>query len=405
MKMLKVDCEVSSPDYIRNTEDFLKDLVRGGHGIVEVTLQGGPVYIVADMAAAKAIFEDAKNFSFAPIGLSSEQGLSDGMKAYVEEGFESQLVSANYDDYRDLRKLMNKAFKYSHGDRVDAVDMAAKRHLASILGDSDSTEIDALALCRKYWLPLIADIIGVGSLSSSELVLLARSARQLNEGYGLQGDRDAMKALASAKEIVSGLIRKVVQADSAPAHSALRCFLNEVDAEVAIDLAQTFILGSIDTGSGVLALQTHLLAGNPDQCARFLAMSEAEQQDAVTELASKEAPVYYMPRFAVNDVDVLGIEIPAGSCLQVALHGLNSCANPDFDIARSSQGACPMHNNETIPFGHARHKCPGEAMARHLIPIFLNGVFSRFSVAAVKSFRKELNPFSRSVAELVLTLE
>jgi cytochrome P450 len=235
--------------------------------------------------------------------------------------------------------------------------------------------------------------------------LLARSARQLNEGYGLQGDREAMTVLASAKEIVSGFIRKVVQADSAPQYSALRCFLNEVDTEVAIDLAQTFILGSIDTGSGVLALQTHLLASHPDQRARFLAMNEAEQQVAVTELAAKEAPVYYMPRFAVNDVEVLGIEIAAGSCLQLALHGINSCANPDFDIARASQGACPIHNNETIPFGHARHKCPGEAMARHLIPIFLNGFFSHFDVTGIKSFKKDLNPFSRSVAEFVLTVK
>lgn len=405
MTMLNAGVEVSSPDYIRNTEDFLKDLVRGGHGIVQATLQGGPVYIVADMAAAKVIFEDAKNFSFAPIGLATDQRLSDGMKAYVDEGFESQLVSASYDDYRALRKLLNKAFRCSHAERADVVDAGAKRHLAAILRDHRGAEIDALALCREYWLPLIADIIGVGSLPGPELVLLARSARQLNEGYGLQSDRDAIKKLAAAKVIVSGLIRKVVQADSAPAYSALRCFLDEVETETAIDLAQTFILGSIDTGSGVLALQTHLLASHPDQCARFLAMSETEQQAAVTELAAKEAPVYYMPRFAVNDVKVLGVEIPAGSCLQVALHGLNACANPDFDIARGSPGACPRHDNETIPFGHARHKCPGEAMARHLIPVFLNGFFSRFDVVAVKSFKKDLNPFSRSVAELVLTIQ
>jgi cytochrome P450 len=178
-----------------------------------------------------------------------------------------------------------------------------------------------------------------------------------------------------------------------------------VDTEVAIDLAQTFILGSIDTGSGVLALQTHLLASHPEQRARFLAMSDSEKQTSVTELAAKEAPVYYMPRFAVNDISLMGIEIPAGSCLQVALHGLNSCANPDFDIARGSQGACPAHNNETIPFGHARHKCPGETMARHLIPVFLDGFFRHYDVAAIRSFRKDASPFSRSVAELVLTVK
>lgn len=405
MSVSEAGYDIAAPDYVRNIESILQGLARDGHRLTTATLHGKPVYIVTDVALAKQVFEDAKNFSFAPIGLADDSALTEGTRAFVEGGFESQLVSASYDEYRDLRRLLNNAFKQSYGDRIEQVDAIAKRHLAALLDTVDAGLVDALALCRNYWAPVIADIIGVGALPLEELARLAEQSRALNEGYGLHGDRDALQGLAAAKQAVTELIQRVVAADTAPVHSVLRYFLNELDTESAIDLTRTFILGSINADSGVLALHTRLLAAHADQRARFLAMSDAEQQAAVTELAAKEASVQYMPRFAVQDVTLCGVAIPAGSCIQLALHGMNSCANPDFDIARNSPGACPAHNNKTIPFGHGRHKCPGEALARHLIPLFLNGLFGRFRSVEVVAFKKHPNPFSRNVSELMLALQ
>jgi cytochrome P450 len=285
------------------------------------------------------------------------------------------------------------------------LDRFAKRHIESLLDALEPPTIDVLDLCRRYWMPVIASVIGIEALPYSDLVELADCTRALVEGNGLQGDREAIERLARANDVILALIRQVATTPDVPLNSALGYFLSQLDMDAAIDIARTFIIGGIDTGSSALALQAHLLASDARQRARFLAMSQDEQQAAMTELASKEAPTLYTPRFAVRDVRIDGVDIAAGSFLQLAMYGLNSCANPDFDVRRGDRSRCPMHNNESLPFGHARHKCPGETLARHLMPIFLDALFRRFEVVAVRSYRKEPNTFARSINELLLDVE
>lgn len=397
--------DLLSPEYIRNTERILKDLVHSEHRIVAAHLHDKPVYIVADMQLAKEIFEDGRNFSFAPVGVADDAALTEGARAFVEQGLESSLLAESYDDYKLTRKLFNQAFKHGYTDRADELDRAAKRHIAALLDPIDTSTIDVLDLCRRYWMPLIASIIGIESLPFDELSSLAQCARTLVEANGMQGDREAMERLAAANTTIVELIRRVATAGQVPTRSALGYFLGQLDLDAAIDITRTFILGGIDTGSSALALHAHLLAGDAGQRARFLTLTQAEQQAAMTELASKETPTLYTPRFAVHDVCIDGIDIPAGSFLQLAVYGLNSCANPDFDVRRADKSGCPMHNNESLPFGHARHKCPGEALARHLMPIFLDGLFRRFEVVAIRSCAKEPNTFARSINELTLAVE
>jgi len=403
MAIFETGYDLLSPDYIRNTEHILKELARSEHRLVAANLHDKPVYIVADLQLAKEIFEDGQNFTFAPSG--DDGAFTEGTQAFLEEGLESTLLSSSYEDYKRTRKLFNQAFKQGYTDRARELDRFAKRHVEALLDDSNPPTIDVLDLCRRYWMPVIATVIGIDSLPYADLIELADSARALVEGNGLQGDRDAIERLAHANDTIVALIRQVAATRDVPADSALGYFLSQLDLEAAIDIARTFILGGIDTGSSALALQAHLLASDAQQRARFLAMPQQEQQTAMTELASKETPTLYTPRFAVRDVRVDGIDIPAGSFLQLAVYGLNHCANPDFDVRRGDKSACPMHNNESLPFGHARHKCPGEALARHLMPIFLDALFRRFDVTAIRSCRKEPNTFARSIGELLLDVE
>lgn len=403
MTVFDTGYDLLSPDYIRNTEHILKELARSEHRIVAASLHDKPVYIVADLQLARKIFEDGQNFTFSPSG--DDGAFTEGTQAFVEEGLESTLLSSSYEDYKRTRKLFNQAFKQGYTDRAVELDRFARRHVDSLLAAAKPPTIDVLDLCRRYWMPVIASVIGIEALPYSSLVELADSARALVEGNGLQGDRDAIERLTRANDTIVALIRQVADTCDVPANSALGYFLSQLDTDGAIDIARTFILGGIDTGSSALALQAHLLAGDAQQRARFLAMSQEQQQAAMTELAAKEAPTLYTPRFAVRDVCIDGVEIAAGSFLQLAMYGLNSCANPDFDVRRGDRSACPMHSNESLPFGHARHKCPGEALARHLMPIFLDALFRRFDVIAIRSCRKEPNTFARSINELLLDVE
>jgi len=393
---------MSSPEYLHNAERILKELVRSGHRIVRASLRGNPVYIVTDMSLAKQIFEDARNFSFSPNPITEDDSLTDGVRAFIREGLESPLVSSSYDDYREIRNLFNQAFRHCVTNEMERIRALAKKHIATLLDGERGEHIDALALSRNYWLPLAADVIGLGSLSLAELHLLGDSARVLVEANGLHGDAESVKALAGANKTLIDAIQKVIDAGAAPHNSALGYLLEHVGPERALDVAFSFVLGGIDTGSSALALQTHLLAVNPDQREHFITLSETEQQNALTELASKESPTYYTLRFAVRDTRIDDFDIPAGSFLHLALYSLNNCANPDFDIRRDQPSACPAHRNETLPFGHARHRCPGETLARYLMPVFLNALFSRYGSVTVVSYKRLLNNFARSVSELIL---
>jgi cytochrome P450 len=405
MPIHDTDYDLLSPDYIQHTEEILQELARSRHRIVKARLQDSAVYIVTDMQLAKQIFEDGKAFTFTPSQASTDDAMADGTRAFVDEGLESSLLSASYEDYKETRSLFNQALKRGFLDRLEFIERRAAQHIAALLDQSTGPDIDALALSRQYWMPLIADILGLGSLSFAQLMQLASYSRILVEANGLQGDRESVKQLAEANQTIVAMIGNVVAAGVVPEQSVVGFFLSRLDEATAIDFTRTFVLAAIDTGSSALALQTHLLAGSSEQRDRFLAMTELQQRAAITELASKEAPTYYTPRFTVADITLEGEKIPAGSFIQLALYGINRCANPDFDIQRSDVSRCPVHNHEAYPFGHARHKCPGETLARHLIPIFLAGLFGRYSSIAIKSCCKELNSFSRSISELILNVE
>jgi len=397
--------DLLSPEYIANTEQILKDLVRGQHRIARATLHGQAVYIVADFSLAKQIFEDSKNFAIAATELSNVKTLTEGTQAYVEEGLDSPLASAAYNDYKETRKNFNQAMKHAYTDRSGVVDQRARQHIDTLLGRISGGTVDAVTLCRQYWLPLMAEVIGVASLPLAELSLLMQCARTLVQGNGLLGDRSAIAQLTQAHRTVIELITRVITSGTVPAESALGYLLKRLDTPAAIDITRAFILGGIDTGGGALALQTHLLASHAEQRRQFLQLSASEQQNAMLELVAKEAPAYYSPRFALQDINIAGVDIPAGSFIQLASYAFNHCANPDFDIRRTDKSTCPMHRQETFPFGHARHKCPGEILSRRLGAIFLNGLFGRYPAIAVKSYQREPDSFSRSIRELTLSID
>lgn len=405
MQIHQLGYDLSSPDYLCNVERILTALTLSEHRIAQATLHGTPVYIVADMQLAKQIFEDGQNFSITANAVADDASLTEGARAFVSEGLESPLLASSYDEYKETRHLFNQAFKHSVTYRLDDVRRLARERIAALLNDIRSPDIDVLKLCRDYWIPLAADVIGLSSLTGAELELLVASSRTLIEANGLQGTLETIETLTRANGTLVELIHKVFVEQSAPPHSAISYLLGEVDAQKAARLTLSFVLGGIETGSSALALQTYLLATNAGQRADFIALSEPDQQSAITELASKEGPAYYTPRFAVRDVNVMGIDFPAGTFFQLALHGLNSCANADFDVQPNARAACPMRRNETLPFGHARHKCPGESLARHLIPIFLDEVFSRYEVVSIPGYRRDIKSFARSIGEFIMQVK
>jgi cytochrome P450 len=95
---------------------------------------------------------------------------------------------------------------------------------------------------------------------------------------------------------------------------------------------------------------------------------------AIEELLRWEPAVPFIPRLAVRDSTVAGIDIPAGAhvtvCLGVANRDETRFADPDrFDIHRADQ--------QHLGFSSGPHMCLGMHLARMEMRIVLNAVLDR----------------------------
>ncbi|RKN37929.1 cytochrome P450 family protein [Streptomyces hoynatensis] len=147
------------------------------------------------------------------------------------------------------------------------------------------------------------------------------------------------------------------------------------DAELQGTLALLLMAGHETTvnlvGNGMAALFRH-----PEQL-RLLRERPGMLPDAVEELLRYASPVEMaMPRYATEDLEIAGEEIPAGGVVLPCLVSANRDGSrlPDgdaFDITREEPSA-------VLSFGHGPHFCLGASLARLEARIALAFLLRRF---------------------------
>lgn len=153
----------------------------------------------------------------------------------------------------------------------------------------------------------------------------------------------------------------------------------EVDGEHLPDdvltafLRQLMNAGGDTTYRGTSVLLTCLL-NHPDQMEAVRANRELVPQ-AIEEALRWDGPVTSTFRFAVNDVEIDGKVIPAGSMVNVVLGSANrdprKYDDPDrFDIFRDKTA-------RAVPFASGPHVCIGQHLARVEMTRALNAVLDR----------------------------
>ncbi|MCX4695165.1 cytochrome P450 [Streptomyces sp. NBC_01408] len=124
-------------------------------------------------------------------------------------------------------------------------------------------------------------------------------------------------------------------------------------------------------GNGIRALLAH-----PDQLAALRADPEGLIDGAVEEMLRYDGPVQHATyRFAVADLELGGVTVPAGASVLVALAAADRdparFAEPDvFDIRRTGPGH--------LAFGHGIHFCLGAPLARMEGRIAVRALLERF---------------------------
>lgn len=139
------------------------------------------------------------------------------------------------------------------------------------------------------------------------------------------------------------------------------------DGELSEAETRTQILGLIlagsDTTRGSLCMTLAHLLKHPDQWRAFCADPDGLKKGVVSEGLRYEPIVSGVPRVALQDLDIDGYRVPAGTpvvlSLLSALRDPEVYADPDrFDITRTD------HPRWHPIFGGGAHRCVGEALAK-----------------------------------------
>jgi len=173
-------------------------------------------------------------------------------------------------------------------------------------------------------------------------------------------------------------------------------------AEEVHSLALLLIGAGNETTTNLIGSAVLTLLNNPDQFAKVRA-NPALLSQTVEEALRYESPVQVWPRQAMQDVEIAGTALPAGSFVMVMFGSANRDENkfpaPDrFDILRNTEGQ--------VGFGFGIHFCLGAPLARLETKLALEGLLARFPrlTRTDEPFTRIVNPFFRGLTALPLAV-
>jgi cytochrome P450 len=129
--------------------------------------------------------------------------------------------------------------------------------------------------------------------------------------------------------------------------------------EEILGLSFLFVLAGLETVTSALSTAFAALAARP-ALRRRIAADPAAIPDAVEELLRFDGPVVFVPRIAVEDVELAGQLIPAGSYVMVTIAVANRDPAEHADPDTIEVGRQERH----LAFGVGPHRCLGSHLAR-----------------------------------------
>ncbi|ULH17277.1 cytochrome P450 (plasmid) [Deinococcus sp. KNUC1210] len=145
------------------------------------------------------------------------------------------------------------------------------------------------------------------------------------------------------------------------------------DLEILTECLTYGTAGMVTTREFISAAAWHFLT-DADLKNEYLHAPEAERHAILQELLRLEPVVSQLYRRTLNDLEVDGVQIPAGSVLTLDLLDTNS--DPAL-LGDSGEQVCPMRTlprgvqPPVLAFGDGHHRCPGAFLAIRESDVFL----------------------------------
>lgn len=233
------------------------------------------------------------------------------------------------------------------------------------------------AMVNRLPMMIVGRIIGVPDADIEKLIQWGYSATQVVEGLVTH---EQMYAAGIAVLELSGYIAEQFQQaastrqDNLLGDLAAACASGEVDDMVALAMMITLFSAGGESTASLIGSAAYILATHPDIQRRV-----REHPDLLgsflEEVLRYEPPFRGHYRHVVNDTELRGVELPAGSRLLLLWGAANRdpahFSDPDeFQLERAS-------GKGHISFGKGIHFCVGAALARVEARIVLGHLFEK----------------------------
>jgi len=361
-------------DYDRDHPFELFDRVLGAGPVHEVTLADGHrAFLVVGYAAAR----EALNHSDLSKDMLAALA-SDG--AVVAEGlpgpaFARHMLSVDPPDHTRLRKLAAGAFRRA---RLESLEPRIRQLVDELLDELAAARgpVDLVAgFASPFPFAVIGELLGIDRPDQNRLgdwfaILLAP----------YPGGEPPADAVAASESIVRYFDELVDSRWEAPTEDLVgdlvrACRDDLLTRQELLSTLFQLVVAGHDTTTSLIGNGVALLLEHPDQ-RDVLAAEPDLVSRAVEEMLRVDAAVHHATfRYAVRDLTIAGVAIPAGVqvLVNLAAAGRDPERNDDpevFDVRRS--GAAH------VTFGHGVHHCLGAPLARLEADIAFTELLRRF---------------------------
>lgn len=347
------------------------------------TPEGREAWLVVGNDACRAAFTDPR--------LSRDWRRSGDIGQIINTGQDdpslAHMLMAEPPDHTRLRRLVSREFTPR---RIEAMAPRIQQVTDELLDAMEANEERRGDLVNAFAFPLpmtvICELLGVPELDRDTFRLWS------NEMVARTSPEAEAAAYAQMPRYLTGLIEAK---RAAPGEDLLSAMIHAVDEggdrlspDELIGMCVLLLIAGHETTVNLIGNGMRALFAHPGQLADLRA-DLGLLEGAIEEMLRYDGPVETSTeRLALEDVEMGGVVIPAGSTVLISMADADRdparFEDPDrFDIRRNARGH--------IAFGHGLHHCLGAPLARMEGRIALRSLLERFPELARDAEDAELS--------------